>query len=145
MALTHTSARLDLARIEPREPGDDSVANLATRLAHESVALAGVEIRRFGAEVHERRRYVTRAAVAGAVAVALALVGIVALAGAAVLYLGRTWQSYAAGALATGVLLVLFALAMSWVVATALRCLTAPTREANRDAQPAQERSSHGT
>jgi uncharacterized membrane protein YqjE len=147
MAITRTPARLDLARIEPREarPDEDSLAHLATRLAQESVALASVEIRRLGAEVHDRRRYVARAAVAGTVAVALALVGVTTLAGAAVLYLGRMWQSYAAGALATGVLLVLFALAASWMVAAALRGLTEPTREANRDAEPAQERSSHGT
>jgi len=143
MDLTRSTSRLDLARAEPRQQthGDDSVAELATRLAQDGVALAGVELRRLTVELRHRGRDATRALVAGIFAAGFAVVGTIALAGGAVLYLGRMWQDYAASAVATGVLFLLFALATGLILISAIRCLTGTGGEPGPDAGEARERS----
>lgn len=148
MDLTRSTSRLELARAEPRQQtqGDDSVADLATRLAQESAALVGVELRRLTVEVRHRGRDATRAVVSGVIAGGLAIVGMISLAGGSVLYLGRMWQDYAAGAFATGVLFMLFALATTFVLISAMRCLTRTGGEPSAGADAAPERSpSDGT
>ncbi len=134
MAIMRSAPGLDLARTEPAPADQDSsFADLATRLAQESVALAGVEIRRLGVEVRHRRRHAVRALASGIIAAGLAGVGAMALAGGAVLYLGRMWQDYAAGAAATGVLFLLLAGGVSFVLISAIRGLT---RAAEHDTSP---------
>lgn len=123
MAIMRSAPGLDLARTEP-PPADDSLGELATRLAQESFALAGVELRRLSVEVRHRRRHAARV-VAAAIAVTwLAAVAALALAGGAVLYLGRMWQDYAAGAAVTGVLFLLLAGGATLFLISASRSLT---------------------
>ena len=141
MAIMRSAPGLDLARTEPAPADHDSLGELAGRLAQESVALAGVELRRFGVEVRQRQRHAVRALDAGVVVAALASVATMALAGGAVLYLGRMWQDYAAGAAATGVLLLLLAGGASCVLISAMRGLTrAAEHDASRGAGSPPER-----
>jgi uncharacterized membrane protein YqjE len=132
MALTPRTSRVGLATIDPaalaqrerpRSPeAEDSVADLATRLAQEGWGLAGVEVRRISAELRERKHYAGRAAIALILGGTFGAVATLVLAAAAVLYLGETWGNYAAGALATGVVLLLLAIvAGATVMASARR------------------------
>lgn len=126
MAITRSAPGLDLARTELAPADQDSFGDLASRLAQESVALAGVELRRLGVEVRHRRRHAARV-VAAAIAVTwLAAVAALALACGAMLYLGRMWQDYAAGAVATGVIFLLLAGGASCFLISASRSLTRP-------------------
>jgi uncharacterized membrane protein YqjE len=142
MALMRSEPRTSLARIAPgtADPGQDSVAELAGRLAQESVALAVVEARRLGAEVRESGGQAARVAAAAFLVAVLIGVALSALAVAAILYLGRMWQDYAAGALATGVLLLLVALAAAWRLVAAIK---RPTRGESHE--PQERSASHGT
>lgn len=142
MAITRSAPRPDLARSEPasaKHHGDDSVAELAKRLAQESVALADVELRRLGAAVRQRQREAARVVTAGALAASLAAVAVATLAAASILYLGRLWQDYAAGALATGVLLLALAAAAAAVLVRGIRNLTRAEHEPIRGALQARE------
>jgi uncharacterized membrane protein YqjE len=123
MNLTRTAPRLAPAQVEPGSTpqADGSVADLATRLAQEGMQLAALELRRLGAEVRERRRHVVRAAVSALLGAVTAVIGIAALAGGSVLYLGRLWNDHAAAAAATGALFLLLAVAIGCVAVSALR------------------------
>ncbi len=134
MAITRSAPGLELARKEPAPAEQDSLGELATRLAQESVALAGLELRRLGVEVRHRRRHAARV-VAAAIAVTwLAAVAALALACGAALYLGRMWQDYAAGAAATGVLFLLLAAGATCFLVSASRSLTRALPDASADA-----------
>jgi uncharacterized membrane protein YqjE len=142
MAVTRTAPRQDLATTEvtgPARQGEDSVAELAKRLAHESVALADVELRRLGAAVRERQREAARVVAAGSLAAALAVVAVGTLAVAGVLYLGRMWQDYAAGALVTAVLLLILAGAAATAVVRGIRQITRAEHEPIRRALMARQ------
>lgn len=131
MALTPGASPVGLAQIDPtaleRRPrphtpeGEDSVADLATRLAQEGWDLAAVEVRRVAAELRERKQYATRAAIALMLGGGFAAAAIAVLATAAVLYLGQRWGNYAAGALATGVLLMVLAMVAGFTVMASAR------------------------
>lgn len=135
MAVTRTSPRSDLARVEAATPnkGEDSMAVLATRLAEEGMALAAVELRRLGVEVGQRRRHAVRAVVAGIVAAGFAAAATAMLAVAVLLYLGRLWQDYAAGALAAGALLLVMASIGGRIVVSAMRRLVRIDAAPDRD------------
>lgn len=146
MDLTRTAPGLVSPRVEPvlargaDVDADASMANLAARLAQQGVELAAVELRRIGAEVRERQRHAVRAAVALYLITTAAGVGIAVLSTASVLYLGRQWDDYAGGALATGVVLLALAAAASCIFKSAARRLGAgpeaehqPTRSDERN------------
>jgi len=145
MALTtRTEPRLELAKIEPGLPGqgEGSMAELATRLAQESVSLAVVEVRRFVVELRERQRSAVRAAVALFLGAGLGLLSIATLTVGVILYLGSVWN-YAAGALVTGGALLLMTLVALAIARAAGRSVAGPREPAGDDRD---ERSpSHGT
>jgi uncharacterized membrane protein YqjE len=134
MAITRSAPGLELARPEPPPADHDSLGELATRLAQESVALAGVEIRRLGVEVRHRRRHAARVLVSAIVVTWLAAVGAMALAVGAILFLGRLWQDYAAGAAAAGVLFLLVAGGAACFLVRASRDLTRALPDPGPDA-----------
>jgi uncharacterized membrane protein YqjE len=80
-----------------------------------------VELRRVAAELRERKQYATRAAIALMLGGSFASVAIAVLSTAAVLYLGQMWGNYAAGALATGVLLMVLAMVAGFTVMASAR------------------------
>lgn len=131
MALTPRASQVGLAEMDPAAlarqqrahspEAEDSVADLATRLAQEGWELAAVEVRRVAAELRERKQYAGRAAMALILGGTFGTVATFVLATAAVLYLGQRWGNYAAGALATGVLLVLMAVAAGVTVMASAR------------------------
>jgi uncharacterized membrane protein YqjE len=135
MAITRSAPGLDLARTgsAPAEQDSDSLGELATRLAQESVALAGIELRRLGVEVRHRRHHAARVVTAAIAVTWLAAVALLALACGAALYLGRMWQDYAAGAAATGVVFLLLAGGATCLLVSASRKLTRALPDASAD------------
>ncbi|HKE16246.1 MAG TPA: phage holin family protein [Kofleriaceae bacterium] len=154
MALTRSEPRGALARVGPGTAaglGQESVADLAARLAQESAALGAVELRRIGAEARRRGGQASRVAAAALLASTCAGAALAVLAVALILYLGRMWQDYAAGALATGVLLLLVALASGWMLLVAIRKLTRGERpgpdqrlDEQLHEQPGERSATHG-
>jgi uncharacterized membrane protein YqjE len=144
MDLTRTATRLEPARIESGLPPrrDESLGDLAHQLAQQGVELAAVELRRLGAEVRERRRHAVRAAVALYLSGVAGALTLAVLSGAAILYLGRRWNDYAAAAGATGALLLLITAVAAGVLIGALRRTGASsTRGDDREtAAPTDER-----
>lgn len=119
MALTHRASRPELAPVEPgilaeRErrphpPEEGSVTDLATRLAQEGWDLVAAELRRISAEVRQRRQHAGRVVLALLLTSTFMVLAALALSVALFLHLGRTWGNYAAGALVTGVVLLVSA------------------------------------
>jgi hypothetical protein len=151
MALTRSEHRGALARVGPAaaaDLGQESVADLAARLAQESAALGAVELRRIAAEARRRGGQASRVAAAALLASTCAGTALAALSVASVLYFGRMWQDYAAGALATGVLLLLVALAAARMLWLAIRKLTRGERPELREElhdEPGERSATHGT
>lgn len=139
MDLTRTPPRLPPTGVESGLSSRDnglSVADLTTRLAQEGIELAALQLRRLGVEVRERRRHAVRASVAVFLGAATAGIGIMTLAGGAVLYFGRMWGDHATAALATGGLLLLFAAAAGAVFASAMRGIAGTPADEAQEGSP---------